>query len=199
MQMWTRALLAFLLFCTPAFADEDDTVVVGCPAGVACNPASNEVGDRTNYAGTPLNFAGDAMRCLKVPADCSGTLGYAYFRHSGTSNENLKVRVYADGGATANQPDSGDLAVSSAGTMSSSTDQEWAQTSTKLTGSVTNGTSYWLCAVGDASVWVNYFQSTGTYSFWLNTSSSYASPPDNLDGTWAETTTNEFSGYVAIE
>lgn len=198
MQMLTRILLALLLFCTPAFADDDDTVVVGCPTGVACNPATDDVGDRAEYA-TGMNVAENNMKCMPYTASCSGTLGYAYAFHNGTSNENVKIVVYSDA-AAGGAPVIGDTKVGSASAaMASSTDAEWVQSSGKLGGSVVSGNPYFVCLISDSTVWSQRFQSTGASSIWLNELSNYTTPPANLDGTWAETTTNEVSVYVAIE
>ena len=166
-------------------------------AAPSCNPATNEVGDRGEYA-TGMNVAENNMKCIPYTADCSGTLGYAYAYHSGTDAENVKVVVYSDA-AAGGAPVVGDLKIAASAAMSSSTDAEWAQSSGKLGGSVTSGNPYWVCLVSDSTVWVNNIQTTGSVSIWLNTGSNYAAPPDNLDGTWGETTTNEVSVYVAIE
>ena len=73
----------------------------------------------------------------------------------------------------------------------------WKKSADKLTGSVTNGSSYFICAFGGPKNWGGAYASSGTLYF----EGTFATvPPDNLtqvDG-WS-TATRTISMYVEIE
>jgi hypothetical protein len=198
-------LSVLILLCFASFAEAQGCITVSKKKAAACDSATNEVGyesnPRTGHTGD-MNVSSNEMDCVLYAADCSGTLGYGYAFHQGTSSATAKICVYTDNGATANQPDSTDTMLSSStcSALSSNTNDEWAKTAGKLGGSVVNGTKYWLCIVASASAtWVQGFNSSGNNTIYSNGSSSYTSPPANLDGFSVETTTAILSIYVEIE
>ncbi len=188
-------ILALILFATPVMGmNLHSAMMMVTKQQSACSSATNEVGDRTEYAGS-LGMGTNFVSCVAYTADCSGNLAYAYAFHQGTTSENLKVFVASKTGASPED----ETIISNAGVITSTTDSEWAKSSAKLTGAVTASTAYWLCWVSDTNFSM-YLQTTGTVSRWYNPiTGSYATPTTNAGDAWTESTTNEFSIYVEIE
>lgn len=172
---------------------------------IGCNPATNQIGDRTTTYTASINSSQDDAICVYAIANCSGTLGYAYVVHYGVSDpaDNAEISVYQDNGATATTPDSTDdiLSGMTARQISSGTDGEVVQTAAKLGGSVVNGQGYFICIGGDSTVWATEYESTGTtrrFSFTGN-QFPYGTPPANLSTADASDTTASVAVYVEIE
>lgn len=204
-----KLILFLLLLASPAWAGGviSGAVLSGCSTGGGaggCNPASNEVGDRQDITGD-ATLAADNMACILYEADCSGTLGVAYARHSGTQEDNVKICVYNSVFQTditsSHKPDNSDTMVSGSSCVTiSSSASEWANSgASKVGGSVTSGVKYLVCMVADTTQWKYYIDTTaGNYAY-QNTSSSYTSPPATLTGAWGAYAPRSISFYVTIE
>lgn len=181
----------------------DCTVMVAGKKAVAgCNPSTDYVGSKATPSGA-MNIDADHASCIYTVANCSGTLGYGYAYHSGTDTDTAKMCVYQDNGSTATTADGTDQVLPSmtCQTVTSSSDGSWAQTGSKLGGSVVNGTGYFVCIVGSSGVWAQRFTSTGTvrrYDFY--DTFSYASPPSDFPDSYDNyDTSSDFGAWVEIE
>jgi len=171
--------------------------LMSCSVGSACNPDSNEVGNRGLTTNGSLEFTADTMYCEKSTADCSGTLGYGYALHNDTTSENLKICVFNDDGAGSEPEDA--TQVGNCGTLTEDENMTWGKTTAKLTGSVTSGTAYWICVVTDASTWYMRWNTTNAGTLYFNAiASSYTTPTTNAGDAWS-TTTRDLGVYVEIE
>jgi len=200
-------LSALILLCFVSFAEAQGNILIAKKkAAPSCNPASNEVGYRSEYVSAGIHIGLDDAILVLGTADCSGTLGYAYVYHYDTANDTAKVCVWRDNGATPNVPDTTDDVLSgmTCSTVTSGSSAGWKQSAAKLGGSVTNGTSYWIGIIGSNNTytWSTGFSSTGTtrrYD-WDGVAFSYASPPATLNGDYTNyDTSSSISVYVEIE
>jgi hypothetical protein len=156
----------------------------------ACNPATNEVGDRAEYTGA-VNGGNDDARCLLAAAECSGTLGYGYAWHeAGSGTDNAKICVYLA---------STRALVACSGTISSSADGAWVETPGKLGGSVTASTNYYVCVVSDESIWTHGMYTSGDATVETVLEVGYDSPVDPLPAADSTDTSANLSAYVEIE
>jgi hypothetical protein len=210
--------LILLLLLIPSLAwgqvSTSGVSLSGCSSGgasaAACNPASDEVGQRTEHPGTS-SFTGNYLTCELFEAECSGSLGVAYIFHHGTDTDNVKIAVfdsvYQTDLETSHLPDSSDTIVSGSQwvTISGSTETWMNSGATKVGGAVTGGKKYFICAISDSTAFQYRRITTGSlivYQVAAGTWGSYASPPSNLDDgdtTWNAYTARDISVYVAIE
>ena len=169
------------------------------PAGGSCDPATNEIGTRTASTDHYGFITSTQAICVQWTADCTGTLGYAYAYHYGASAGTGKICAYSEADADI-EPDASDLLLGCSGEFTSSTDQEWAKSASKVAGSVavTSGTTYWLCLYGNTFHYYGYHNLSK--SWWYKDSSlNYAAPSADLSFTPVETGYREVIMYVEIE
>jgi len=191
-------ILCILLFTVPCFANQ---IIIGKKkAAASCSVSTNEVGDRTDYTscgGTcHYNVTATAVYCIGYTADCTGTLSYAYARHYGTGSDEGKVCVYSKNSAA--PPDSSDLLIG-CGTISSSS-AELAQSASEVGGSVTATAEYWVCIAGGTNDFDIIRTDSGSSTvYYISAGFNYASPPANLDGSWSNTASRDYSMYVTIK
>jgi hypothetical protein len=196
--LWT----ILLLFAVPCYALNPFQAFMmsagaSGAAAPACNPASNEVGDRTDYGTEHIDFSADTLYCFLYTADCSGTLGYAYIYHYGTATDNAKVCVYSDDGD--GNADAGDTKIACSDAITASADQQY-QSSGKLGGSVIKDTNYWVCVIPDSTGFDVTRTASGYRTLnWGVETGSYATPPNNLTNATSDTASRDFSVYVGIE
>lgn len=192
--------LFLILFTVNVYAN--CTVVVGQPTAAApsCSVDTNEVGDRTDHSscGGTCHYmiVNTAIFCLPYTADCTGTLSYAYALHYGTSADEGKVCVYSKNSAA--PPDSSDLLIG-CGTVSSSTNGELVESAAEVGGSVTASAEYWVCIAGSATEFDIIRDDTGSKTAYYKTGFTYATPDANLDGSWNNSNSRDFSMYVTIK
>lgn len=172
----------------------DCTVMVAGKKAVAgCNPASNEVGSRTEQASNQT-IAPGAIQCYPVSADCSGTLRYPSIMHYSTGADNVKIGIFTRSGA----PSSGSALVGNwSGYISSGSSDGWKTGGDKLTGSVTNAANYYLCLCGGTGGFDFYYAASGSTYYYSTT--DCGSPPSTLDLSWTEGSNRTLSAYVEIE
>jgi hypothetical protein len=188
-----------LLIATPLFG-QSTVIVAKKKAAATCSVDTNEVGDRTDYTscgGTcHYNVTSTAVYCIGYTADCTGTLSYAYARHYGTNADEGKVCVYSKNSAA--PPDSSDLLIG-CGTISSSS-AELAQSASEVGGSVTATAEYWVCITGGTSDFDIIRTDSGSSTvYYISSGFNYGSPPANLDGSWSNTASRDYSMYVTIK
>ena len=142
----------------------------------ACSTATDEVGDRENYANTDAMVDGE-IDCILYEADCTGTLEYAFLKHVGTDTDNCKVGACnSDGDA----PDNGDDGCVWSTGDAVNTDG-WVQLSGKLGKAVVQGTNYFVCAAGGSGgCSVYYKSSSGSKTLYYEGDFTYASLPSDL-------------------
>lgn len=161
----------------------------------SCNPASDAVGDKGEYA-AQINTGNNDFVCSGPwTPTCSGTLGYGYARKYDTDADSFKMCVYKDDGD--NTPDTGDTKVSCSSGKDTST-AGWNETTDKLGGSVTTGSAYWVCTVSNLNGFRGMGQSTGDSRYCDIVDLGYATPPDTLDSGSCDSSA-EYSAYVVIE
>lgn len=151
----------------------------GSPAAGGCNPASNEVGDRTDYSGANLEgMDGDMMYAFRVQADCTGTLGDAYIYHGNTTASAVKVCVYTSSSTT---PQSADAVVRCSGAIAGGTSTGWKTVDESASGSVTSGNYYWITyTVASGNAWSYAHNASGTLYYKSCDSTCYADIPTNM-------------------
>jgi hypothetical protein len=171
-------------------------------AGSACDPATNEIGDRTQEASAMDIPPGYAI-IYRSQADCSGTLESAYWYHGDTNNTAAKVCIYSSSAAT---PQSGDAKIGCSAEFSPGTTTGWKTVSIG-SGSVTSGSYYWVVVMVN-STGANYNTPyTTTQSCYFSDISggfgtgSYASPPSTFGATsFTESpNTGPLSVYVRLQ
>ena len=197
----------FIGFCLAVFllaaslADAKTTLILcGGPKGEAsgCNPANDEVGDKTEHTAN-YDLASGAIVCFLYTPDCYGTLGYVYSMHEGTGNDTGYVCVYKDDGDSSPDTDSGDTLVACSAELSSNDDDTWVQSSGKLGGALTSG-NYWVCTIGSSGSWKVRWDATGTRTVYRADGFNYASPPANFGSVdFTGTANRDASTYVAVE
>ena len=175
-----------------------------------CDPATNEVGDRSVY-GSVSTRAINTMGCHRYIADCSGTFGKAQVYHSGETDEDIKVAIfdsdYQTDITTSQLPTSADTLVGSWVTIECATNDGWCTSgASKIGGSAVSGHVYLLCAIAGTTYWTHVRDTTAggnyIYSIIAGTWGSYASPPNTLDDgnqTWSAFDDREYSWFVEIE
>jgi hypothetical protein len=192
-------LIALCIAASPAGAGTT-TLLCGGAKGSAssCNPANDEVGDKTEHAEN-YDIANGRILCFLYTPDCYGTLGYAYSMHEGTGSDTGYVCVYKDDGDSSPDTDSGDTLVACSAELSSNDDDTWVQSSGKLSGSLTSG-NYWVCTIGSSGSWKVRWDATGTRTVYLADGFNYGSPPANFGAVdFSSTAGRDIATYVAIE
>lgn len=187
-------ILCILLFVTPCLANQ---IIIGKKkAAAACNPASNELGERTAITAGTANLADGVVTCILYTPDCYGTFGTGYV-YAFTADDDCKACVYSDDGNET--PGEADLKIGcTAG--DSVTGEAWLTLTTKIGGTAASPNKYWLCLVGGTDG-CNHgrLSSGGSYSAYLGSGWTYATPPANLGtGGWGAADT-EYSRSVYVE
>jgi len=145
-------------------------------SGGGCDPASNEVGDRTTYAesGT-LNT--DEYYAIAHTADCSGELDTAYIKAWGGAN--CKVCIYSDNGDGVPN-DAGDLKLWCSGVMGSA--DTWDSATGDVGIDVTNGVTYWIVTLSGGNTVHPYRTTAGSKRLYYGAAQAgdYTNPPANL-------------------
>lgn len=149
------ALLLSLALSSDAFVRH--RVVGGVPAAGGCDPASEEVGERSVLASSS-GFANNAAYCTRASASCSGTLADGYYYNADSSTNDLRIAIYSDDGD--NVPDSGDSLIGDTGSFSTGGVNNWVSASIG-SGSVTASSVYWVCVFTPSST-LAYQYSNGT-------------------------------------
>jgi len=186
-------LSILILICFVSFTEAQGIITIGKKKTAACNPASNEVGYRTEQA-SKQSLAPNAIQCYPVTADCSGTLEYPSIMHYSTGADNVKVGIFTRSGA----PSSGSTRVGNwSGYIASGSSAGWKTGGDKLTGSVTNAGNYYLCLCGGTGGWDFYYAASGSTYYYSTT--DCGSPPATLDLSWTEGSNRTISAFVGIE
>lgn len=179
------------------------TVIIGGsppPAAEGCNPASNEVGDRTDYSGANVEGIDvNMIYTFRTQADCTGTLGDAYIYHGNTTASSVKVCVYASSAAT---PQSGDALIRCSSEITGGTSTGWKTVNDSASGSVTSGSYYWIALIvsGASNAWSLAHNASGTIYYLSCESACYASPPSTMGTGWGNAAGyTPFSAYFTIE
>jgi len=125
----------------------------------------------------------------------SGPLQSAYLYHLGNATNSAKICVYLDDGD--NAPGSGDTKVACSGIISSST-TEWASAPFS-SGSITQGSNYWVILASSSQDWYTTFDPGGNYGH-DGGNNIYANEPSTLPaaGNWG-ILNRYYSGYVTVE
>lgn len=194
MRLLRSSLLAIAVLALCAglgYAFMLQSTVCGTGGSVSgCNPATQEVGDRSEWTGA-VNGTNDDARCLLAAAECSGTLGYGYAWHeAGSGTDYAKICVYLA---------STRALVACSGAISSSADGEWVETPGKLGGSVTAATNYYVCVVSHSSIWTHGMYTSGDSTVDNVLEVGYDSPLETLPAADSTDTSARMSVYVEIE
>jgi hypothetical protein len=179
-------------------ASIDDAAVINNSTETTCDPATDYVGDKTNYA-TSFSLSSQVAYALLYVPTCDGTLEYAHVYHGDATADEAKIAVYLDDGDEL--PNSGDTLVGTGQVISSSA-VEWAVTGSKLTGSVVTGNKYWV--IISTSAIAGGFSikrtTTGSKTVQSHTMTYSSFPPGTLpNGSWTETGSRDYGIYVSIE
>ena len=168
-----------------------------CTASTPGND-NDEVGDLTIETNN-VSISKGASYCFLRTADCSGTLAVGYVYNGNGDDSDSKIGVFADDGDST--PDSGDSSIGTSGGINSAS-IEWATDSSTIGGSVSSGSSYWVCIFVDDSA-ANNWRAKGAGSttvYYINGSGHYDTPPSDLTGSWSTlATTGDLSAFVGIE
>lgn len=170
----------------------------GCDS--ACDPASNEVGRRTEDFGVGTFNAGTTCAAKYVP-DCDGYLDVAYIRHYGTNTATARCLVYLDDGDGA--PDAGDSLIYAFSGVTNSSDGAWAASDASTDcDQVSTESTYWVVlAVDDNSAngWAYMYYGGAGSQFYTIATNFYDSPPSTLNGSWTGPTTRNLDIYVSLK
>lgn len=197
------AVVALILWAGACHGFMLQSTICGTQSAAACNPANDEVGDKTEHTAN-YDLASGAIVCFLYTPDCYGTLGYVYSMHEGTGNDTGYVCVYKDDGDSSPDTDSGDTLVACSAELSSNDDDTWVQSSGKLGGALTSG-NYWVCTIGSSGSWkvrwgTDATTPAGTLTAYTASGFNYASPPANFGSVDFTGTANRgASTYVAVE
>lgn len=203
MRLLRSSLLAIAVLALCAglgYAFMLQSTVCGTGGSVSgCNPANDEVGDKTETYEQVQDREDGVIACILYTPDCYGTLGYGYSRHSGTGNDTGYICVYKDDGDSTPDQDSGDTLVACSAELSTNDDDTWVQTSGKLGGALTSG-NYWVCTIGSSGSWKYQYNSSGTRNIYVASGFNYADPPENF-GTvdFTGTASRDAATYVVVE
>lgn len=196
----------FIGFCLVVFlimaslADARTTLIL-CGASSVPDAPVITLGTDSEYTTQHIVY-NNQIRCYKYQAAATKTLGYAYVLKDGTSSDKGYVGVFAEDGDGA--PDSGDGLLSGSSIVEvASSSAGWVQSSSKVGGSVTSGTTYYLCLMGANNAETpNDFYSLITTSGSLTRyqiDSGWDRTNTTLNGTWSTTASREHSIYVEGE
>jgi len=133
-------ILCILLFTVPCFANQ---IIIGKKkAAASCSVDTNEVGDR-DAESTNRALSQGYLYMFASTADCSGNLAIPYLYFAGSSGDSVTVRlcIYSKSDTT---PQADDALVCDSGDIAGGGEAGWKAGTTCASGSVTNGTGYWI-------------------------------------------------------
>lgn len=186
-------ILCILLFTVPCFANQ---IIIGKKkAAASCSVDTNELGTRTQ--GGSNSYAGaDKMECNLWAPDCSGKLYTAYLAHRETGTDYAKVCVYTDDGDSA--PDAGDSLLVCSGVITGNENEVWESAAMATNPSVSTGTNYWVCMIGEATAWNYFYAASGLARKDITIAGAYTTPPSDLTGSWNNSANYQISMYVTV-
>lgn len=197
-----------LLLATACFAgfgmqiiDGSMPVSGGCSS--ACDPESNEVGDRGDIISYGTIAAGATQVILYTP-DCAGYLTTAFVHNGniGSFDGPVKVLVYEDDGDSV--PDSGDLLIAKSGSITGGTADTWySDDIIDACVQADTESNYWIAiAVDDdsASGWRYSYGGGPQTSYQDTTGNYYDTEPANLgSGSWSGSGDRRIKVYVTLD
>lgn len=184
-----------VLLCTPLYSDMNP-YIAGVPVSggcsSACDPESNEVGNRVNNSGpggVGTIGPGASMAYLATP-DCSGYLDMAYVFQGNIASFSgpVKIFVYLDDGDSV--PDSGDELIAKTASITGGTASTWYNSAiTESCVSVSTKNSYWIviaCDDDSANGWRYEYSNTGGTAYTATDGDYYDTEPATLEtGSWS--------------
>jgi len=189
--MMKKLILSILLVLCMCFQASAFNPLVVCGGGVAaeaggCSEAENEINSaRDTTYGSSFTQNANVNYTYLFTADCTGSLGTAYiYTDDGSGTANAKVCVYAEGDADTT-PDTADTGVDGGsaactGAISEAGGVGW-KSGAFSTGTVTEGSSYWITIMVADSGWNHTLSDTATV-WYREDAAYYGTPPDNIDG-----------------
>lgn len=171
--------------------------------GVACNPATDYVGNNSiTSAGESTNGTNNFVCQIYTPS-CTGTLSYYETYGTSTSGEasskgcayTCPVGDTCDG--SVEPTENATLIGCSGGAVMPITTPDWVEGS-EVNVALTNGRAIWLCMVSNGAV-QPYRQTSGGTIYSKTIANGYASPPNTLPTTWAKTTDRNWVQYLKIK
>lgn len=191
------ALLTVLLLVAPSLGQDVIVAKKKAGGGGSCSVDSNELGTRGSSTAEALAIPGDSVRCNLWAPDCSGKLYTAYLHHRTTGADNAKICVYADDGDS--NPDAGDGLLACSGAISGDANATYYNAAMASNPSVSTGTNYWLCIIGDAATgWDTYDPGGGLAQKYQAIAGAYDSPPATLTGSWGNNSDTTQATYVTV-
>ena len=185
-----------LLIATPLFG-QSTVIVAKKKAAATCSVDTNEVGDR-NAESTDRALSQGYLYMFASTADCSGNLAIPYLYFAGSSGDSVTVRlcIYSKSDTT---PQADDALVCDSGDIAGGGEAGWKAGTTCASGSVTNGTGYWIGVQLRASTnaWTAKRAGTATLYYASRNQTSCAA---NLSGLSFSTSANNapLSAYFQI-
>lgn len=191
---WIVWILVIVCIATTSFAEDRLAwgTMMMCGNGevgeISCNTSTDYVG---NHVADPSGWGGDAgaadrIDCWSATATCgsgctTGTLGRAFgYSWSPNGYGTDKVAVYTK---TSSAPAAADALVGASAAFTTKLN-DW-NNSTDIGGTVTCGTTYWICTLEGATptgAWQYKNQaSAGVTLYYKVVEGSYATPPSNLE------------------
>jgi len=166
--------------CSAGSVQDKLKAVVSAGGAAGCDPATQEIGDRTSRA-SAITTPGQQATCWIFTPECSGPLNTAYIQHRGTSNQSIKVALYSSAGSTSDPNNSSNVYLDKSGVISSSAD-ELASSAMVVKYEVSSTTQYWLCTFSQTG-FDRYYGATGVNEFVGDGACSdcQTTPPANLD------------------
>ena len=195
-----------VLLCTPLYSDMN-TYIAGVPVSggcsSACDPESNEVGNRVSGVDGANLAVGASLATLYTP-DCSGYLDMAYVFQANVASMSgpVKIFVYLDDGDSV--PDSGDELIAKTASITGGTEWTWYNSAiTESCVSVSTENSYWIVIACDDDSALgfrgSYSSATGGTAYTDTTGDYYDAEPSTLGaGEWGGNTARKTSVYVTI-
>lgn len=182
-----------VLLCTPLYSDMN-TYIAGVPVSggcsSACDPESNEVGNRVNNSGSggAGNIGPGASMAYLATPDCAGYLTTAnIYSVLAVCPGPVKILVYEDDGD--NAPGGGDSLVSKTGSISGGEDTTWYGGAILDCSLVDTEKNYWVViAVDDDSAngWRYEYSNTGGTAYTATDGDYYDTEPATLEtGSWS--------------
>jgi len=188
-------ILCILLFVTPCLANQ---IIIGKKkAAATCSVDSNEVGDR-DVESTDRSLSQGYLYLFASTADCTGDLAIPYLYFAGASGDSVTVRlcIYSKADTT---PQADDALVCDSGDIAGGGEAGWKAGTTCASGSVTNGTGYWIGVQLRASTNVWTAKRAGTATLYYVSKSASTCPATLTGLTFSTSASNApLSAYFQI-
>lgn len=170
-----------------------------CTASVPGSDNS-ELGYLSVGGSNTASAIGGKIYCMLFTADCSGTLGTAYFYNRSTGTKN-KVAAYSTTDTVHSTPPTNGTRLGYTSEITAGADDDW-YSAAMSGGTVTQGNKYWLCYLTpakDGGVGGNNDAGVDRHGIDYAVG-EYTTPPSTLPSSgWGTTTDRKMSVFIGIQ